>query len=157
MGTSNVKKRLVSKQHSLICSTHFTESCFVVRPGKRGSLFKENAVPTEFHAFLSHLQKCTKMDISQEKAAKRIFEENVSIQSRYTACSYMWVAPQFGWHIWWLYALHINKKNLWMVHIFLLISPKKLAFFFANALGIFFVTMWHWIMIWVLIWKKKGS
>ena len=35
-------------KHSLLCSTHFKESCFVVRPGKRGQLLKEDAAPTEF-------------------------------------------------------------------------------------------------------------
>ena len=35
-------------KHSLLCSTHFKESCFVVRPGKRGRLLKEDAAPTEF-------------------------------------------------------------------------------------------------------------
>ena len=51
------RKDLFPNKHSLICSTYFTESCFVVRPGKRGRLLKENAVPTEFPAFPSHLQK----------------------------------------------------------------------------------------------------
>ena len=36
------------KHHSLICSVHFKESCFIVRPGKRGRLLKDGAVPTEF-------------------------------------------------------------------------------------------------------------
>ena len=29
------------KDHSLICSVHFNESCFIVRPGKRGRLLKD--------------------------------------------------------------------------------------------------------------------
>ena len=74
------RKGWFPRKHSLICSTHFTESCFVVRPHKRGRLLKENAVPTEFPAFPSH-KKCTKMEIFQEKTAKRTFEANLIIQS----------------------------------------------------------------------------
>ena len=65
-------------KHSLICSTHFTESCFVVRPGKRGRLLKQNPVPTEFPAFLSHLQICT---TKERKSAQRTFEANVTIKT----------------------------------------------------------------------------
>ena len=44
------------KYHSLICSVHFKETCFVVRPGKRGRLLKPDAVPTEFPSHPNHLQ-----------------------------------------------------------------------------------------------------
>ena len=43
------------KDHSLICSIHFKESCFIVRPGKRGRLLKDGAVPTEFPTHPSDL------------------------------------------------------------------------------------------------------
>ena len=48
-----------SKDPSLICSVHFKESCFIVRPGKRGRLLKDGAVPTEFPTHPSHLQHQT--------------------------------------------------------------------------------------------------
>ena len=47
------------KHHSLICRTHFKDSCFVVRPGKKSRRLKENAVPIEFPAFPTHLQRKT--------------------------------------------------------------------------------------------------
>ena len=38
--------------------THTSQNLvFFVRPGKRGRVLKENAVPTEFSAFAHHLQK----------------------------------------------------------------------------------------------------
>ena len=47
------------KDHSLICSVHLKESCFIVRPGKRGRLLKDGAVPTEFPTHPSYLQHQT--------------------------------------------------------------------------------------------------
>ena len=44
-------------QHSWICSQHFKETCFVVRPGKKGRRLYDHAIPTEFPAFPKHLQK----------------------------------------------------------------------------------------------------
>ena len=32
----------------MLCSRHFDESCFVVRPGKQGHRLKDGAVPTNF-------------------------------------------------------------------------------------------------------------
>ena len=78
------------KDHSLICSVHFKESCFIVRPGKRGRLLKDGAVPTEFPTHPSHLQHQThkrkspkKRDIqeplmneSPSKVKKRIVNEH---------------------------------------------------------------------------------
>ena len=78
------------KDHSLICSVHFKESCFIVRPGKRGRLLKDGAVPTEFPTHQFHLQHQTckrkspkKRDIqeplineSPSKVKKRIVNEH---------------------------------------------------------------------------------
>ena len=47
------------KDHGLICSIHFKDSSFVVRPGKKGRKLKENAVTTEFPAFPNHMQRKT--------------------------------------------------------------------------------------------------
>ena len=55
------------KHHSLICSVHFKESCFIVRPGKRGRLLKDGAVPTEFPTHPSHLQHQTRKRKSPKK------------------------------------------------------------------------------------------
>ena len=55
------------KDHSLICSVHFKESCFIVRPGKRGRLLKDGAVPTEFPTHPSHLQHQTRKQKSPKK------------------------------------------------------------------------------------------
>ena len=78
------------KDHSLICSVHFKESCFIVRPGKRGRLLKDGAVPTEFPTHASHLQHQTRkrkspkkrdiqeplMNESPSKVKKRIVNEH---------------------------------------------------------------------------------
>ena len=78
------------KHHSLICSVHFKESCFIVRPGKRGRLLKDGAVPTEFPTHPSHLQHQTRkrkspkkrdiqeplMNESPSKVKKRIVNEH---------------------------------------------------------------------------------
>ena len=45
-------------RHSYICSLHFEDSCFVVRPGKIGHRLYEHAVPSIFN-FPEHLQKKT--------------------------------------------------------------------------------------------------
>ena len=55
------------KDYSLICSVHFKESCFIVRPGKRGRLLKDGAVPTEFPTHPSHLQHQTRKRKSPKK------------------------------------------------------------------------------------------
>ena len=50
------RKDWFPKRHSLICSEHFKQSCFVGRPGKKGRRLNPNAVPTIFQ-FPEHLQK----------------------------------------------------------------------------------------------------
>ena len=55
------------KDHSLICSVHFKESCFIVRPGKRGRLLKDGAVLTEFPTHPSYLQHQTRKRKSPKK------------------------------------------------------------------------------------------
>ena len=44
-------------KHSSICGKHFTESSFVVRPGKHGKRLYDHAVPSIFPNFPAHLQK----------------------------------------------------------------------------------------------------
>ena len=51
------RKDWFPSKHCLICSTNFTESCFVVRLGKRGRLIKENAVPTRVSCISKSLTK----------------------------------------------------------------------------------------------------
>ena len=43
--------------HSCICSDHFEEKCFVVRPGSEGRKLTQNAVPTIFPVFPTYYQK----------------------------------------------------------------------------------------------------
>ena len=60
------------KRHSLICSEHFEQSCFVVRPGKKGRCLNPNAVPTIFQ-FPEHLQK---KYIKRKSPKKRTIEDD---------------------------------------------------------------------------------
>ena len=50
-------KDWVPTKHSYICSQHFAESCFVVRPGKCGRRLYEHAIPSLFLSFSKYLQK----------------------------------------------------------------------------------------------------
>ena len=58
-------------QYSYICSKHFDDSCFVVRPGKSGHRLHEHAVPSIFN-FPEHLQK---KDTKRKPPAKRKMPE----------------------------------------------------------------------------------
>ena len=51
---------------------HFTESCFVVKPGKRGRLLKENAVPT-----VSCISQLTETKISPKGPLKQMLPPKV--------------------------------------------------------------------------------
>ena len=44
-------------KNSLICSVHFTESCFTVTPGKQCRQLHKNAIASVFPQFPKHLQK----------------------------------------------------------------------------------------------------
>ena len=44
-------------KHSYICRKHFTESSFVIRPGKDSRRLNEHAIPSLFPSFPEHLQK----------------------------------------------------------------------------------------------------
>ena len=44
-------------KQSWICGKHFTESCFVMHPGKCGKRLYGHAVPSIFPEFPAHLQK----------------------------------------------------------------------------------------------------
>ena len=50
-------KQWVPNEHSLLCSKHFDESCFVVRPGKRGHRLTDGAIPTKFTYGKSYYDK----------------------------------------------------------------------------------------------------
>ena len=50
-------KKWVPNKHSLLCSKHFDESCFIVRPGKQGHRLKDGAVPTNFVCGKSYYDK----------------------------------------------------------------------------------------------------
>ena len=59
-------------KHSYICSKHFTESSFVVRPGKDGCRLYEHAIPSLFLSFPKHLQKS---HVKRKSPRKRKFVE----------------------------------------------------------------------------------
>ena len=71
MDSSHKTKGLGSR----ICSKHFTESCFVVRPGKHGQRLYEHAVPSIFPNFPDYLQKSS---VKQKSPKKRKYEEEPS-------------------------------------------------------------------------------
>ena len=56
-----------SQQNSFICSDHFHESCFVIRPGAEGRRLKDDAVPSIFQTFPSYYQKDIKLRRSPRK------------------------------------------------------------------------------------------
>lgn len=55
------RKQFEASQWSRLCSVHFTEQDFQVRPGAHRLLLKNNAVPSIFPSFLSYLQKPNKI------------------------------------------------------------------------------------------------
>ena len=46
-----------ANKNSLICSVHFTESCFTITPGNQCRQLHRNAIPSVFPQFQKHLQK----------------------------------------------------------------------------------------------------
>ena len=55
------RKQWKPTKHSFICSDHFHESCFVIRPGAEGQRLKDDAVPSIFQTFPSYYQKDIKL------------------------------------------------------------------------------------------------
>lgn len=55
------RKQFEASQWSRLCSVHFTEEDFQVRPGAHRLLLKDNAVPSIFPSFPSYLQKRKKI------------------------------------------------------------------------------------------------
>ena len=55
--------------HSCICSDHFEEKCFVVRPGCEGRKLTQNAVPTIFPMFPTYYQK--PMNAGRQKSPQK--------------------------------------------------------------------------------------
>ena len=61
------RKQWKPTKHSFICSDHFHESCFVIRPGAEGRRLKDDAVPSIFQTFPSYYQKDIKLQRSPRK------------------------------------------------------------------------------------------
>ena len=61
------RKDWMPTKHSYICSQHFAESCFVVRPGKHGQRLYEHAIPSLFLSFPKYLQKAHSKRKSPQK------------------------------------------------------------------------------------------
>lgn len=51
------RKDFVPTKYSFLCSEHFLDSDYQIRPGATTRLLYENAVPSVFKAFPVHLQK----------------------------------------------------------------------------------------------------
>ena len=60
-------------KNSLICSVHFTESCFTVTPGNQCRQLHKNAIPSVFPQFPKHLQKT---ESKRKSPVKRKFVES---------------------------------------------------------------------------------
>ena len=66
------RKDWAPTEHSSLCSDHFDESCFVVRPGKCGRRLYDHAVPTKFTCGKSYLDKPhTKSETSKKEALQK--------------------------------------------------------------------------------------
>ena len=66
------RKDWAPTEHSSLCSNHFDESCFVVRPGKCGRRLYDHAVPTKFTCGKSYLDKPhTKSETSKKEALQK--------------------------------------------------------------------------------------
>lgn len=63
------RKNFEANKWSRICSVHFTEQDFQVRPGAHRPLLKDNAIPSIFPSFPSYLQKPNK--IPRKEPTKR--------------------------------------------------------------------------------------
>ena len=59
-------------KYSLICSVHFTESCFNVTPGNQHHQLHKNAIPSVFHGFENTCKNWIKKKISCEKKDCRV-------------------------------------------------------------------------------------
>jgi len=68
------RKHFEASQWSRICSVHFTEQDYQVRPGAHRLLLKENAVPSVFPSFPSYLQ--TPIKIPRKPPTLRNFCSN---------------------------------------------------------------------------------
>ena len=66
-------------KHSYICSKHFTESSFVVRPGKDGHRLYEHAIPSLFPSCPEYLQKS---HVKRKSPRKRKFVEQPTHSER---------------------------------------------------------------------------
>jgi len=55
------RKQFKANQWSRLCSVHFTEQDYQVRPGAHRLLLKNNAVPSVFPSFPSYFQKTNKI------------------------------------------------------------------------------------------------
>ena len=81
-------------KHSWICSKHFSESCFVVCPGKHGRRLYDHAVPSIFPNLPAHYQKPGTKWKSPKKRKynspkKRKYEEQPSCSSVESDHSYV--------------------------------------------------------------------
>ena len=68
-----------SQQNSFICSDHFHESCFVIRPGAEGRRLKDDAVPSIFHPII---RKTSSSKDLLEKGSMLLMKEKNSQSQR---------------------------------------------------------------------------
>ena len=59
------RKDWLPNEHSCICNKHFTESCFVVRPGKCGRRLYDHAVPSQFLSFPKRSKKSKRKSLKK--------------------------------------------------------------------------------------------
>ena len=78
-------KEMIGFQASIVwCAAHTSQNLVLLLDHvKEVGDLKENEVPT-VSCILNHLQKCTETEVSQENAAERTFEANVTLQSMET-------------------------------------------------------------------------
>jgi len=68
------RKKFEASQWSRICSVHFTEQDYQVKPGAHRLLLRDNAVPSVFPSFPSYLQ--TPIKIARKPPTLRNFCSN---------------------------------------------------------------------------------
>ena len=92
------RKDWLPTKHTCICSKHFVESNFVVRPGKSGRRLYDHAVPSQFLSFPERSRNTKRKSLKQQGSMEASHSEQspvkIGIGVKY---SYLYVWGQLLW------------------------------------------------------------